>query len=207
MPTAPAETFARLLATMPVVAILRGLTARDCLPVCETICEAGVRLIEMPLNAPEALECIRVASVHYGEDALIGAGTVLDNNQVDAVAEAGGRYIVAPNTNPGAIRRAGELGLATMPGFLTPTEAFAALEAGADFLKLFPARVFGPAYVKDLRAVLKAPIVAVGGVRPDNIADYLAVADGVAFGASVYRPGAAPAEVRSALDALLAPIC
>ena len=153
-------TFQQQCERCPVVAILRGITPDEITDVCETLREAGIRLLEVPLNSPDALESIRRAAreYHAGTELLIGAGTVLSPAAVRKVAEAGGRFIISPDTNPEVIRETKRLGLVSMPGFFTATEAFAALRAGADCLKLFPAGALGPGYVKDLKAVIKAPI-------------------------------------------------
>ena len=144
-------TFQQQCERCPVVAILRGITPDEITDVCETLREAGIRLLEVPLNSPDALESIRRAAreYHAGTELLIGAGTVLTPAAVREVAEAGGRFIISPDTNPEVIRETKRLGLVSMPGFFTATEAFAALRAGADCLKLFPAGALGPGYVKD----------------------------------------------------------
>lgn len=184
-------TFQQQCERCPVVAILRGITPDEITDVCETLREAGIRLLEVPLNSPDALESIRRAAreYHAGTELLIGAGTVLTPAAVREVAEAGGRFIISPDTNPEVIRETKRLGLVSMPGFFTATEAFAALWAGADCLKLFPAGALGPGYVKDLKAVIKAPIMAVGGVDTANAADFLKVCAGIGVGSALYKPG------------------
>ena len=173
-------TFQQQCERCPVVAILRGITPDEITDVCETLREAGIRLLEVPLNSPDALESIRRAAreYHAGTELLIGAGTVLTPAAVREVAEAGGRFIISPDTNPEVIRETKRLGLVSMPGFFTATEAFAALRAGADCLKLFPAGALGPGYVKDLKAVIKA-----------NAADFLKVCAGIGVGSALYKPG------------------
>ena len=193
-------TFQEQARRCPVVAILRGITPEEMLPVCEALRTAGIRLLEVPLNSPDALESIRraAAKYHAAGELLAGAGTVLTAQNVRDVAAAGGRFIISPDANPEVIRETKRLGLVSIPGFFTATEAFTALRAGADYLKLFPAGKLGPGYVKDLKAVIKAPILAVGGVDTDNIAAFLDVCAGVGMGSALYKPGKTPAEIEQA---------
>ncbi|WP_419646703.1 2-dehydro-3-deoxy-6-phosphogalactonate aldolase [Victivallis vadensis] len=193
-------TFQEQARRCPVVAILRGITPEEMLPVCEALRTAGIRLLEVPLNSPDALESIRraAAKYHAAGELLAGAGTVLTAQNVRDVAAAGGRFIISPDANPEVIRETRRLGLVSIPGFFTATEAFTALRAGADYLKLFPAGKLGPGYVKDLKAVIKAPILAVGGVDTDNIAAFLDVCAGVGIGSALYKPGKTPAEIEQA---------
>lgn len=193
-------TFQEQARRCPVVAILRGITPEEMLPVCEALRTAGIRLLEVPLNSPDALESIRRAAekYHAADELLTGAGTVLTAQNVRDVAAAGGRFIISPDANPEVIRETRRLGLVSIPGFFTATEAFTALRAGADYLKLFPAGKLGPDYVKDLKAVIKAPILAVGGVDTDNIAAFLDVCAGVGIGSALYKPGKTPAEIEQA---------
>lgn len=186
----------------PVVAILRGITPDEILEVCEVLRESGIRLLEVPLNSPNAVESIRRAAqkYHTGDELLIGAGTVLTPEDVYRVAGAGGKFIISPDTNPEVIRETKRVGLVSIPGFFTATEAFTALRAGADYLKLFPAGVLGPGYVKDLKAVVKAPILAVGGVGEANIGAFLAVCAGVGIGSALYKPGKSLVEIRRAAE-------
>ena len=190
-------TFQEQARRCPVVAILRGITPEEMLPVCEALRTAGIRLLEVPLNSPDALESIRRAAVKYhaAGELLAGAGTVLTAQNVRDVVAAGGRFIISPDANPEVIRETKRLGLVSIPGFFTATEAFTALRAGADYLKLFPAGKLGPGYVKDLKAVIKAPILAVGGVDTDNIAAFLDVCAGVGIGSALYKPGKTPVEI------------
>ena len=190
-------TFQEQARRCPVVAILRGITPEEMLPVCEALRTAGIRLLEVPLNSPDALESIRRAAVKYhaAGELLAGAGTVLTAQNVRDVVAAGGRFIISPDANPEVIRETKRLGLVSIPGFFTATEAFTALRAGADYLKLFPAGKLGPGYVKDLKAVIKAPILAVGGVDTDNIAAFLDVCAGVGIGSALYKPGTTPVEI------------
>ena len=193
-------TFQEQARRCPVVAILRGITPEEMLPVCEALRTAGIRLLEVPLNSPDALESIRhaAAKYHAAGELLAGAGTVLTAQNVRDVAAAGGRFIISPDANPEVIRETKRLGLVSIPGFFTATEAFTALRAGADYLKFFPAGKLGPGYVKDLKAVIKATILAVGGVDTDNIAAFLDVCAGVGIGSALYKPGKTPAEIEQA---------
>ena len=193
-------TFQEQARRCPVVAILRGITPEEMLPVCEALRTAGIRLLEVPLNSPDALESIRhaAAKYHAAGELLAGAGTVLTAQNVRDVAAAGGRFIISPDANPEVNRETKRLGLVSIPGFFTATEAFTALRAGADYLKFFPAGKLGPGYVKDLKAVIKAPILAVGGVDTDNIAAFLDVCAGVGIGSALYKPGKTPAEIEQA---------
>lgn len=182
----------------PLVAILRGLKPDEAVGVAGALVEAGVRFIEVPLNSPDPFASIAAIQAAFGTDALIGAGTVLDPASVDQLARTGARLLVTPNTAPEVISRGAALKLELMPGFLTPTEAFAALAAGARRLKLFPAFVHGQKYISAIREVLPAGtgLWAVGGVNPDNAREWLnAGAEGVAVGSALYRPGDTPHQV------------
>jgi 2-dehydro-3-deoxyphosphogalactonate aldolase len=185
------------LDALPLVAILRGLAPAEAPEIGETLVEAGWRLIEVPLNSPQPLDSIALLARRFPQ-ALVGAGTVLDPAAVRAVHAAGGRLIVAPNCDAAVIVEAKRLGLACLPGVATPTEAFAALAAGAHGLKLFPAEMLGPPVLKAWRAVLPAgvPLLPVGGITPDNMAAYRAAgASGFGIGSALYQPGRTPAEV------------
>lgn len=176
----------------PVVAIIRGVRPDEVLDHAEVLWAAGIRGVEVPLNSPEPLVSIRKLVEAYGERLVVGAGTVLGVDQVDAVAEVGGTIIVAPNTNPAVIDRAVQLKLDPAPGFATATEAFAAIDAGARHLKLFPAVTYGPAHLKQLKAVLPSSVViwAVGGAGPENMADWWAAgARAFGLGGELYRAG------------------
>ncbi len=177
---------------LPLIAILRGITPAEIVPVGKALYEAGFRLIEIPLNSPEPLESIRLLSAELGSDCLIGAGTVLTERQVADVAFAGGKLIVSPNSNLAVIRATKAAGLISAPGVATPSEGFAALEAGADSLKLFPAEQLGPAVVKAWRAVFpkETALLPVGGITPDNMDVYVkAGANGFGLGSAIYKPG------------------
>lgn len=186
------------LATLPLVAILRGLTPSEAVAVGEKLVEAGFKVLEVPLNSPEPFESIRLLVEAMGERAIVGAGTVLKVEDVDRLAEVGGQICISPNANPDVIRRAKTHGMISFPAFFTATEAFSAADAGADALKLFPAELAGPKGLKALKAVLpKAmPVFPVGGVEPGNMTDYLEVgATGFGIGSSVYKPGDTPETV------------
>ncbi len=195
-------SFSEYAERCPVVAILRGITPDEILEVCEILRESGIRLLEVPLNSPDAVESIRRAAekYHSGDELLVGAGTVLTPEDVRRVADAGGRFIISPDTNPDVIHETKQHKLVSIPGFFTATEAFNALRAGADYLKLFPAGALGPGYVKDLKAVVKAPILAVGGVGETNIGAFLDVCAGVGIGSALYKPGKSTAEIRRAAE-------
>jgi 2-dehydro-3-deoxyphosphogalactonate aldolase len=182
----------------PVIAILRGITPGEAPEVGAALVEAGVRMIEVPLNSPDPFASIAALQTQFGTDALIGAGTVLDVPSVDRLAETGGRLLVAPGTDAHVIARGVALRLEVMPGFFTPSEALAAVAAGACRLKLFPAFSAGTSFLKALREVLPADtgIWAVGGVDAENMGEWLdAGAQGVALGGALYRPGRSAAEV------------
>jgi 2-dehydro-3-deoxyphosphogalactonate aldolase len=190
---------AAALAACPLVAILRGLRPQEAIPVGEALVDSGFKLIEVPLNSPEPLLSIAALARRF-PGALVGAGTVLEPDQVRAVHAVGGRLVVAPNFNPEVVRAALRLDMICLPGVLTATEAFAALEAGATGLKLFPAEMIPPAAVKALRAVLPAQclLLPVGGISTANLQSYQAAgADGCGIGSALYRPGMSVAEVRS----------
>jgi 2-dehydro-3-deoxyphosphogalactonate aldolase len=185
------------LAECPVVAIVRGVKPDEVLDHAAALFEAGVRGIEVPLNSPDPIESIRRLADAYGERMAVGAGTVLHAARVDEVARVGGRIIVSPNTSREVIARAVELKLDPAPGFATATEAFAALEAGARHLKLFPAVTYGVAHLKQLKAVLppEAVVWAVGGVGPDTMAEWWAAgARAFGLGGEIYRAGQSLAE-------------
>lgn len=190
----------------PIIAILRGIRPDEVLDVAATLVDCGIRGIEVPLNSPDPLTSIRRLTATFGKDCLCGAGTVLQAAQVDEVAAAGGAVIISPNCNPDVIRRSTDLGLLSMPGFATATEAFAALDAGADVLKMFPASTYGTKHLRALRAVLPStPIFAVGGINAETIPEWLAAGiDGVAVGSELYSPGRGIADIRERATAIVA---
>ena len=192
----PTDEFRHFLDLCPLVAILRGVTPDEVEAIAAAIFDAGIRIIEVPMNSPDPLASIERLAATLGDRALIGAGTVLDPDQVAEVQSAGARLIVSPNTNPAVIRATVAAGLIASPGFFTPSEAFAALEAGAHALKLFPAEAATPAVIKAHKAVLPQhiPLVVVGGVRPDSMQPWFdAGADGAGLGSSLYVRGQSPA--------------
>jgi 2-dehydro-3-deoxyphosphogalactonate aldolase len=192
------------LAPLPLVAVLRGITPDEVDAVGDALAAEGFRILEVPLNSPRPFESIRKLAQRYGERCLVGAGTVVETADVSRVQEAGGRLIVMPHADVAVVREAKRLGMTCMPGVATPTEAFAALAAGADGLKLFPAEAMMPAALRAWRAVLpKGTLVfAVGGIRPDNMTAWWAQgADGFGTGSNLYKPGADAAQVRRAAAA------
>ena len=187
----PTQTLAQAMAQLPLIAILRGLTPAEAPAMGEALVSSGFAIIEVPLNSPEPFKSITALSQQFPQT-LIGAGTVLNAQQVKDVHAAGGRLVVAPNFNPAVVAQALALNMVVLPGVATPTEAFAALDAGAHGLKLFPAEMISPATVKALRAVLPkaAALMPVGGITPDNIAVYRAAgATGFGLGSALYAPG------------------
>lgn len=193
----PQDKFAAAMQTIPLVAILRGLPSADALLVGQALASTGWALVEVPLNSPQPLESIRTLAAALPH-ALVGAGTVLTVEDVRNVHAAGGQLIVSPNFNPAVVCEAIRLGMVCLPGVMTASEAFAALEAGATGLKIFPAEMITPTVLKALRAVLPADtlVLPVGGITPDNMRPYLdAGANGFGIGSALYKPGKLPAEV------------
>ncbi|WP_408591608.1 2-dehydro-3-deoxy-6-phosphogalactonate aldolase [Novosphingobium sp.] len=194
--TLATDLLAPAMKRCPLVAILRGVRPDEVEAIADAIIEAGFTMIEVPLNSPEPLESIARLAKRYGPQVLVGAGTVLSVADVVAVRDAGGRLIVSPNVNAEVIRASS--GLVSLPGFFTPTEAFAAIEAGATGLKLFPADGASPAYLKAQCAVLPKglPLLAVGGVTPDNLEQWAASgAHGAGLGSALYKAGQSAAQV------------
>ena len=191
------EQFDQLFAQCPLIAILRGIKLDEAEAVGDALYDGGIRIFEVPLNSPDPLDSIKRMSARFGDRALIGAGTVLDTEQVDHVRAAGGRLIVSPSTNLAVIAATVAAGMVSCPGYFTPSEAFAALDAGAHGLKLFPAEAASPAVVKAQRAVLPkhAKLIIVGGVASDSMGPWLAAgADGFGLGSGIYKPGQTAAE-------------
>lgn len=182
----------------PIIAILRGITPPECIAVTKALIDAGIDRIEVPLNSPDALDSIARIVAAFGTQALIGAGTILTPQDVSDVAKIGGKLIVSPNFDAAVITRTKSLNMQSWPGVFTPTEALAALAAGADGLKLFPGSLAGPAGLKAMRPILPPGTLmfAVGGAGPDNFADWLAAgADGFGLGTALYSPGATAQDV------------
>ncbi len=193
------SALASSLSRCPFVAILRGVKPSEVAALGEALVDEGFSIIEVPLNSPDPLESIRVLATRFGDSALTGAGTVLDVEQVAAVAQAGGRVVVSPNAESTVVESAKKLGLLAVPGFATPTEAFAMLRAGADALKLFPAEGSAPAVLGALRAVLPSGtlVLPVGGIHAGNLGAWReAGAAGFGIGSALYKPGMKPGEVR-----------
>jgi 2-dehydro-3-deoxyphosphogalactonate aldolase len=193
----PSEELKARLAQCPLVAIIRGVTPDEVEAIGEAIWEAGIRIIEVPLNSPDPFESIRRLAARMADRALVGAGTVLETAHVNAVKDVGGRIIVSPSTDPEVIAATAAAGLVSAPGYFTPSEAFAAIKAGATALKLFPAEAATPSVLKAQRAVIPkdVPILIVGGVKPDGMRPWIeAGADGFGLGSGVYKPGRSPEE-------------
>jgi 2-dehydro-3-deoxyphosphogalactonate aldolase len=199
------DKFKAVMRELPLVAILRGLKPAEAADIGEVLVEAGFRLIEVPLNSPQPLESIATLRKRFPQ-AMVGAGTVLTAAAVRDVTSAGGELIVAPNFDRDVVGETVRLGLASLPGILTPTEAFAALGLGAHGLKLFPAELASPAVVKALLAVLPpgTPLIPVGGIAADNLAGWRAAgAAGFGLGSSLYKPGDDAAAVRTKAAAIV----
>ena len=200
-------TLDEALAECCVVAILRGIKPDEVLGHVQAIFEAGIRVVEVPLNSPDPLESIARVARAFGDRMVVGAGTVLTQAQVDAVQAAGGRLIVSPNVDASVIRRTVALGLYSAPGFATASEAFSAIASGARHLKLFPAATYGPGHLKQLRAVLPAEVavLAVGGVGPSAMAEWFeAGALGFGLGSELYKAGQSVGETAARIGRVVA---
>lgn len=201
------DSLERSLREVPLVAILRGVAPEEVLDIAQVLFDAGFRCIEVPLNSPEPLESIRRLAEEFGQQVLVGAGTVLESGSVDAVADAGGALIVTPHFDATLVQRAAARKLCCVPGVATPSEAFAALAAGAHALKMFPAEMLPPPVVKAWRAVLPGAVrlLPVGGITPQCMAPYLAAgAGGFGLGSALYKPGMDAAEVAANAQAFRA---
>jgi 2-dehydro-3-deoxyphosphogalactonate aldolase len=198
------QIFRDHLRQCPLVAILRGVQPHEAVAIGEALVDAGIGIIEVPLNSPDPLVSIEALAKRFGDSVLVGAGTVLTVEQVGQVSRAGGRIIVSPSTDYDVIAATAAEGLVSAPGYFTPSEAFLALKAGATALKLFPAEAATPALLRAQRAVLPrdVPVLIVGGVKPDAAGQWFAAgADGFGLGSALYKPGQTPAEVgRQARD-------
>lgn len=191
------DEFKTYFAKCPLIAILRGITPAEVEAIGDALVEGGVRIIEVPLNSPDPLDSIARLSARFDGRALIGAGTVLQVTQIEPIRAAGGRLIVSPSVNPAVIAATVAAGMVSCPGYFTPSEGFAALDAGAHALKLFPAEAASPAVVQAQRAVLPKDLrlIIVGGVGSETMASWLAAgADGFGLGSGIYRPGQSPSE-------------
>ena len=194
------DDFRRYFADCPLVAIIRGVTPGEAEAIAGALYEGGIRIIEVPLNSPQPLDSIRAIARAFGDKAMVGAGTVLKPEDVQRVKDAGGRLIVSPDCNIEVISAAAAVGLVSSPGYFTPSEAFAAIRAGAHSIKLFPAEAASPAVVKSQKAVLPKdlPLIVVGGVTPESVGGWMeAGADGFGLGGGLYKPGQDP---RTTLD-------
>jgi len=191
-------SFDAAFAACPLIAILRGVRPDEVVAIGEELAAAGFTLIEVPMNSPDPLESVARLAKALGDRAMIGAGTVLTPEQVAAMRAAGGRMVISPNTNIKVIRASAAAGLASLPGIATPSEALAALAAGATALKLFPAEAASPAVLKAMRAILPKDVrvLPVGGITPDTMAPWLAAgAAGFGLGSALYKPGMTAAQV------------
>lgn len=205
----PRETLKRYLNECPLIAIIRGVLPDQAEAIGEAIQEAGIRIVEVPLNSPDPIKSIERLANRFSETMLVGGGTVLRPPQVRAVEEAGGQLIVSPNTNTDVISASARAGLVSCPGYFTPSEAFSALDAGATALKLFPAEGASPSVLKAQMAVIPkdVPIIVVGGVKPDKMRPWIEVgAAGFGLGSGLYKPGQSPAETLEKARAYVAEV-
>lgn len=194
------------LKKLPLVAILRGITPNDAVKIGHVLVKAGFTCIEVPLNSPNALESINLLAKEFSSVAIIGAGTVTNSEQVHEIAEQGGKLIVTPHVNSEIIHTAKMFGLYSIPGFFTASEAFSAINAGADALKLFPAEAASPSVLKALKAVLPndIPVLPVGGITPGRMAEYHAAgAAGFGLGSALYKPNDSAEEVTKKAQAFI----
>jgi 2-dehydro-3-deoxyphosphogalactonate aldolase len=194
------------LAALPLIAILRGLRPEEAVDVATVLQEAGFRIVEVPLNSPSPLLSIERIGARFEGRMLVGAGTVIHAGAVAEVAQAGGRLIVSPNFDAAVVAATKQRELASIPGVATPSEAFAALAAGADAIKLFPAEMITPTVMRSLKAVLPASarLIPVGGVTPENMAAYReAGAHAFGIGSALFKPGKSLAEIAAAAAAFV----
>jgi 2-dehydro-3-deoxyphosphogalactonate aldolase len=191
---------------LPLIAILRGITPEEAGPVARTLATAGFAIIEVPLNSPHPLDSIRLLRAELGDTCLVGGGTITTPSQVEEISRVGGRLIVMPHSDLVTVRAAKAAGLVCVPGVATPTEGFAALENGADALKLFPAEQLGPPVIRAWRAVFppETLFIPVGGITPDNLASYWSAgANGFGLGSALYKPGMRVEDVSSRARAFI----
>ncbi|MCM8543435.1 MAG: 2-dehydro-3-deoxy-6-phosphogalactonate aldolase [Lentisphaeraceae bacterium] len=189
-----------------IVAIIRGVKPEEAVEVAQTMYEAGIRIIEVPLNSPDPFNSINKIVDALGDKMIVGAGTVITKEDVSKLKNAGGEIVVSPNMNPEVISYTKELGMLSYPGVMTVSECFAAIEAGADGLKVFPADVVGMGFIKASKVVLpkKLPMLAVGGVNEDNIQEWIKCgADGFGLGSSIYKPGMTLSEIQRKCKVIL----
>lgn len=200
-------TLAAWLKTSPIIAILRGIRPEEAAAVGDALYSTGIRIMEVPMNSPDPLASIEILSRKFGDRALIGAGTVTDPASVKRICMAGGRMIIMPHGDAEVVQKSKILGLVTVPGFATPTEAFAMIAAGADGLKLFPAGAYNPDILRNLLAVMPTdlPIIPVGGITPEAMPAWRA-AGGIGFGVGsmLYKPGMTAEDVRRNAERLMA---
>jgi 2-dehydro-3-deoxyphosphogalactonate aldolase len=185
-------------AEMPVIAIIRGVQPHEVIEIGDAIRRAGIGIIEVPLNSPQPFASIEKLATALGDQCVIGCGTLITKNDVARVADAGGKIAVTPNTRPAIIKRCIKHGLIPMPGWATPSEAIAAYQAGARYLKLFPAATYGAGHIKAVKAILAkdVKVLAVGGVGAAVAEQWLAAgADGFGIGSEIYKPGMSPEQV------------
>jgi 2-dehydro-3-deoxyphosphogalactonate aldolase len=199
------STFAAALARCPLVAILRGVMPDEVEAIAETLIAAGFGIIEVPLNSPAPFDSVSRLVRQFGNDALIGAGTVLNEADVGRVADTGAQLVISPNVNAGVITATTARGLVSLPGYFTVSEAFAAIEAGATGLKLFPAEAASPGVLNAQRAVIprSIPILAVGGITPETLAYWGTACEGFGLGSALYKPGMKATEVRTRATAFI----
>lgn len=199
----------RLLAENPIIAILRGIRPDEILDVAQTLVDQGIKVLEVPLNSPDPYDSIKLLSDNFGSICLCGAGTVVTAEQVDKVQQMGGKLVVSPNVDTAVIKRTIELGMVSVPGFSTPSEAYQAYHSGATYLKMFPAANIGLDYFKSISTIMPtdAKVIATGGINPENICSWLSAgAVGLGIGGDLYKPGISLKELKERAGALTSAI-